>query len=138
MSASEVRAKFLPRLPHTINEVFPTALPLEFDQSGVLPALKWLAETIRSGKAAKNFVAPVSLPSKAPTLDSPLEGKLESFLTRSITDEISDPAKFLQHFHNIDLPSWDHYTHIRLAFIVLTTYGRQKGISQSTCCSYSD
>jgi hypothetical protein len=37
---------------------------------------------------------------------------------------------FLKQFFNLELPSWDHYTHVRLAFVILTVFGRQKGQHQ--------
>ncbi|CAE6435243.1 unnamed protein product [Rhizoctonia solani] len=37
------------------------------------------------------------------------------------------PDEFIGAFESIKLPSWDHYTHIRIAYTILHTYGRQKG-----------
>ncbi|KAF9009859.1 P-loop containing nucleoside triphosphate hydrolase protein [Hymenopellis radicata] len=50
---------------------------------------------------------------------------LSSWLARTETDV---PAlEFLEQFQNITLSSWDHYTHIRIAYVILTTFGRQTG-----------
>jgi hypothetical protein len=54
-----------------------------------------------------------------------LNEKLELYLCRAAAD--SRPEEFLNQIHYTDLPAWDQYTHIRIAFIILTMYGRQKG-----------
>ena len=54
-----------------------------------------------------------------------LSEKLDSWLSRADND--STPEEFLAQFDRFDLPAWDHYTHIRVAYVILTTYGRQKG-----------
>ncbi|KAK7043118.1 hypothetical protein VNI00_008472 [Paramarasmius palmivorus] len=57
------------------------------------------------------------------SVETPNE-KLESWLTRLDTDTSSEV--FLSQFNAIELPSWDHYIHIRIAYVLLITYGRQK------------
>ncbi|TDL23003.1 hypothetical protein BD410DRAFT_839311 [Rickenella mellea] len=47
-----------------------------------------------------------------------------SFLSRA--EEDSSPSVFLRQFHEYDLPSWDHYSHIRLTYLILVIHGRQK------------
>lgn len=54
-----------------------------------------------------------------------LKQKFEGWIAKLDSD--SSPEEFLRQFHELQLPSWDHYTHIRIAFVILTTYGRQKG-----------
>ncbi|TDL23007.1 hypothetical protein BD410DRAFT_828063 [Rickenella mellea] len=53
------------------------------------------------------------------------EKKLASFVSRA--EEDSPPSEFLRQFHEYDLPSWDHYTNIRLMYLILVIHGRQKG-----------
>jgi len=43
--------------------------------------------------------------------------------------ETDIPAEeFLRRFEAYDLPDWDHYTHIRIAYLMLEKYGRREGI----------
>lgn len=60
-----------------------------------------------------------------PRSPSSLAQKLESWVQRAQQD--CDPDEFLQQLHNYKLPAWDHYTHIRIAYVLLKNYGRQKG-----------
>ncbi|KAF7304364.1 ADP-ribosylation factor [Mycena chlorophos] len=73
-------------------------------------------------------VAPLPLSAlpdpRAPEL---LEKTLSSWVDRADAEAEEDSEKFLQQFHDIALPSWDHYTHIRLAYVILSIHGRQKG-----------
>lgn len=41
-------------------------------------------------------------------------------------DELSDD-EFLERFGSATLPDWSHKTHLRIAFLFLIRYGRQKG-----------
>ncbi|KAF7368961.1 ADP-ribosylation factor [Mycena venus] len=92
---------------------------------GPLPdAFGWLLMALES--ARKGIVLPPK-PSKVVTARNPsiLEERLPSWLIRAESD--SPAAKFLHQFETINLPTWDHYTHIRIAYLMLTQYGRQKG-----------
>ena len=54
-----------------------------------------------------------------------LAKRLEEWVERAERD--STPEEFITQFHNYSLPSWDHYTHVRIAYVILTMYGRSKG-----------
>ncbi|PBK73357.1 P-loop containing nucleoside triphosphate hydrolase protein [Armillaria solidipes] len=54
-----------------------------------------------------------------------LDKKLSAWLARTETD--TPPEEFIVQFLSAKLSTWDHYTHIRIAYVILTTYGRQKG-----------
>ncbi|ESK88750.1 arf-like gtpase atypical [Moniliophthora roreri MCA 2997] len=69
--------------------------------------------------------APSDRASLPPTTIETRNEKLESWLTRLDTD--SSPDEFLSQFREIKLPAWDHYTHIRIAYLLLVAHGRQKG-----------
>ncbi|KAF7298732.1 ADP-ribosylation factor [Mycena indigotica] len=56
-----------------------------------------------------------------------LENTLEIWLERAEADAHTPSETFLKQFADIKLPSWDHYTHIRLAYPILSIHGRQKG-----------
>lgn len=60
---------------------------------------------------------------------SVLARKLEEWLHRTEGDMPAE--EFVARFEAYDLPMWDHYTHIRLAFLLLVGLGRQKGQSVS-------
>lgn len=91
--------------------------------NGLLDAFEWLSIALEMASGGK----PVYTPKMDPIADlrSPdsLTEKLESWLGRTE----STPQEFIHQFNTVTLPAWDHYTHIRIAFILLTTYGRQKG-----------
>ncbi|PPR07551.1 hypothetical protein CVT24_008747 [Panaeolus cyanescens] len=102
--------------------------------TGLSDALEWLSfafdvskqptptpPTIKLSNASTN-----SMPN--PRSPTDLAQKLESWLARSEneTDGLSDD-EFLARFRSFNLPDWDHYTHIRLAYLILTNYGRQEG-----------
>ena len=83
-------------------------------------------------------IGPSRAPAQAPTpkeagRDSPpnprdsdrLSKKLEEWGERAEGD--MSPEEFIKRFHAYDLPSWDHYTHIRLAYLILIGHGRRKG-----------
>lgn len=56
-----------------------------------------------------------------------LSKKFEEWLSRAEKDV---PAEtFLEQFYAYDLPNWDHYTHLRLAYILLLKHGRREGTS---------
>ncbi|KAJ7471321.1 ADP-ribosylation factor [Mycena galericulata] len=91
---------------------------------GPLPdAFGWLLMALESGAQAQ----PLGTSSEAvnPRASSALEERLPSWLARAEGD--SSPAEFLRQFEMIHLPSLDHYTHIRIAYLLLSKFGRQKG-----------
>ena len=54
-----------------------------------------------------------------------LTAKLTAWVDRASKD--TPPDEFLKSFSDVNLPSWDHYTHIRIAYTILKIHGRQKG-----------
>lgn len=48
---------------------------------------------------------------------------------RSPSDALSN-EEFLRDFENCTLPSWDHKTHIRIAYLNLRRYGRREGVAK--------
>ncbi|KAJ7178129.1 ADP-ribosylation factor [Mycena filopes] len=92
---------------------------------GAFPeAVDWLitaVEAVRAGKPPSSRAPALPDPSSA----SALEAKLDEWLARAASD--SSPAEFLAQFADCKLPAWDHYTHVRVAYLILTIHGRQKG-----------
>eukprot|EP01104_Vermistella_antarctica_P015580 TRINITY_DN514_c0_g1_i1.p1 TRINITY_DN514_c0_g1~~TRINITY_DN514_c0_g1_i1.p1 ORF type:complete len:635 (+),score=111.64 TRINITY_DN514_c0_g1_i1:168-2072(+) len=58
----------------------------------------------------------------------PIVLQLEDWLKREDEDEGDDA--FLERFYRYDLESWDHYTHLRIGYLLLTRYGRREGIKR--------
>ncbi|TFK61052.1 hypothetical protein BDN72DRAFT_904447 [Pluteus cervinus] len=124
--------------------VFKTSLVRPIDESGLPEAFNWLLFALEAVKrsppvpasssstAASVSTSSTSTPAPSgPTPPGPLNAttmyqRLDSWLTR-IYAEQSSPEEFLTQFHAINLPAWDHYTHIRIAFLVLFKHGRQAG-----------
>ncbi|KAJ7732693.1 ADP-ribosylation factor [Mycena metata] len=87
-------------------------------------AVDWLVtaiEAIRAGKPPSSRVPKIPDPNSV----AALEAKLDEWLLRTQND--SPPEEFLAQFDTFKLPAWDHYTHIRVAYLLLTIHGRQKG-----------
>ncbi|KAF8912612.1 ADP-ribosylation factor family-domain-containing protein [Mucidula mucida] len=110
-----IRAKFAPRLKGRNAFVFGVLLKRQVDVN-LEDAFTWLIH------AMSPSVDVIPKPPKDPLSDT---HTLSSWLARTETDV---PAiDFLEQFQNVTLSSWDHYTHIRIAYVILTTFGRQKG-----------
>jgi hypothetical protein len=75
-----------------------------------------------SGQAASEGNTPALVDQRAPNF---LAHKLETWLVRTESD-MSD-EEYLDRFKEYTLPEWDHCTHIRIAHILLTKFGRQEG-----------
>ncbi|KAF2444626.1 P-loop containing nucleoside triphosphate hydrolase protein [Karstenula rhodostoma CBS 690.94] len=127
---STILAQFDPLLtarPHAYFEATPTA-PLA--SSGLTEAFAWLSDALPSTsdaapptpseaeKTTANNLAALRSPSALSTT-------LESWLARAEKD--IPPETLLERFYALDLDSWDHYTHLRLAYILLLTHGRREG-----------
>ncbi|KAF9462304.1 ADP-ribosylation factor [Collybia nuda] len=93
--------------------------------TGLQDAFEWLSIALELASAGKLPQPPKHNPVADMRSVDTLTEKLESWLGRIEKD--SNPQEFLDQFHSISLPAWDHYTHIRIAFLLLRTHGRQKG-----------
>ncbi|KAJ6551599.1 ADP-ribosylation factor family-domain-containing protein [Mycena capillaripes] len=131
MSIDEIRIKVAPATAGM--SVFSVGITLTQSLTdGPLPdAFGWLLmalESARKGNSAAELswasktATPKIAPPHAPSI---LDERLPSWLARAEND--SPAVEFLRQFETINLPAWDHYTHIRIAYLMLTQYGRQKG-----------
>ena len=110
--------------------IAPTTNIAPLSDSGIPEAFDWLKTILNTSYSKSNIDTPstVSNPSVSPPgSKADFQSRFESFLSRGASD--SPKELFLQQFEAFSLPSWDHYTHIRLAYTILTEYGRQKGES---------
>jgi hypothetical protein len=91
-------------------------------------ALDWLAhQTQMRLNPAASRPKETATPSANLNPRSPeaLAAKLNSWLARLETD--CTPDELLEQFNSISLATWDQYTHVRLAYVILTNFGRAKG-----------
>eukprot|EP00286_Rhodomonas_abbreviata_P025296 CAMPEP_0181294310 /NCGR_PEP_ID=MMETSP1101-20121128/3528_1 /TAXON_ID=46948 /ORGANISM="Rhodomonas abbreviata, Strain Caron Lab Isolate" /LENGTH=520 /DNA_ID=CAMNT_0023398951 /DNA_START=105 /DNA_END=1667 /DNA_ORIENTATION=+ len=58
------------------------------------------------------------------------EEKLEATLLEWLEREDEGDDEFLQKLHDYTLDSWDHYTHLRIAWLLLTRHGRREGMKR--------
>ncbi|KDQ56122.1 hypothetical protein JAAARDRAFT_195329 [Jaapia argillacea MUCL 33604] len=131
----ELRRMFWPHCKTHPFAIFPTTCRRPYKESGVPVVLAWLysqiqaAELLGQHSSEETSTETQEQNVKEMTTYSgstnKLARRLEDFLIRAESD--SSPEVFLQQFRELNLPAWDHYTHIRLAYVILTTYGRQKG-----------
>ncbi|KDQ64737.1 hypothetical protein JAAARDRAFT_236805 [Jaapia argillacea MUCL 33604] len=131
----ELRRMFWPHCKNHPFAIFPTTCRRPYKDSGVPVVLAWLYSQIQAsellGKHSEGQSSTKSEEQEVKEMTTysgstnKLARRLEDFLTRAESD--STPETFLQQFRELNLPAWDHYTHIRLAYVILTTYGRQKG-----------
>lgn len=112
-----------------LSHVVPTSSFAPPPESGLSEAFDWIksaVDIVYSESHQKDSVPfPTSSTSPAPGSTSDLHSKFESYLSRAASD--SPKGEFLNQFETYNLPSWDHYTHIRVAYIILTEHGRQRG-----------
>jgi hypothetical protein len=90
---------------------------------GIQEAMDWFAPALRTVKAPFDMEK-ASAP-KPLANPSTLERKVEEWLARAETD--TTPEELLENLNDCRLPSWDHYTHVRMVYTILIVYGRRKG-----------
>jgi ADP-ribosylation factor protein 1 len=56
--------------------------------------------------------------------------RLEAMLTEWLSREDDSDEIFLQQLEDATLGIWDHYTHLRIAWLFLTKYGRREGLTK--------
>lgn len=137
LSLDQIRIAFAKATSGRLTSVFKTSVTEKtLTATGVPEAFAWLqlAMEIAEGSTNNNTRLPESITVKSkvdtradvnPRSATTLAHKLEAWLMRVDTD--SEPEEFLKNFHSFTLPEWDHYTHIRIAYIFLTKYGRREG-----------
>jgi len=132
LSVDEIRIAFSKATSGRLASAFKVALTEEAWHSrscGIPEAFDWLhfaldiSKSINQGKTLLSESSNPQFNQRAPNI---LANQLESWLTRSENDISAD--EFLERFTSYNLPDWDHYTHIRLAYLILTKYGRQEGM----------
>jgi len=122
MPIDDIRRAYATALSGRTASIFKTSLT---QNTGLPDAFEWFLFALQNssaGNVTQSLTTQTTLDPRSPTA---LEEKFNSWLGRVEND--SDPQEFIAQFHSLSLPAWDHYTHIRIAFVLLSTYGRQKG-----------
>jgi hypothetical protein len=131
-----IRPEFDNLLAGRLFAYFETCSTAPIASSGLAEAFAWLDDAIASPAAEiPNGITPgLSGAQKSPKkkfgeMRSPvaLSAELENWLARAGKDDTVEAL--LQRFYAFDLPTWDHYTRIRLAYILLSKHGRRQGTS---------
>lgn len=137
MSIDEIRIKVAPATAGMSVFTVGTTLTQSLSDGPLPDAFGWLLmalESVRKGNsAAESTVTPQTATPHTPSV---LDERLPSWLARAEGD--SPAAEFLRQFETLSLPAWDHYTHIRIAYLLLTQYGRQKGENHHLTSSFGD
>ena len=121
MSIDEIRKAFRSVTFNRTANIFKISASQPVERGGLRDAFGWLQIALEIGSGAAMQAAADQASSRE------LSAKLDSWLTRTETD--TDPKEFIEQFNTFSLPTWDHYTHIRIAYTLLTTYGRKEGMS---------
>ncbi|KAF8666696.1 GTP binding [Rhizoctonia solani] len=121
MGLDEIRIKLVPIISaRPACAVFPISVVSANFLSAITPAMDWVYDVTTEDSPKVQVQKSVHIRS-----EDKLSEKLNSWVERA-SEDIA-PDEFLASFEAINLPSWDHYTHIRIAYTILNTYGRQKG-----------
>ncbi|KAK5658175.1 hypothetical protein OQA88_2148 [Cercophora sp. LCS_1] len=120
----EIRTKFDTLLKGRRFAYFETQIT---SSTGMQEAFAWLAEAIapKISGTAKTQEKPVGAVLADMRSPDALSAKLEEWLSRAEKDVSAD--ELLKQFYALDLPSWDHYVHVRLAYVLLVKRGRREG-----------
>ncbi|KAG2016463.1 ADP-ribosylation factor [Coprinopsis cinerea AmutBmut pab1-1] len=128
MPLDDIRKVFRHATAGRIASIYRTSLPVVTKSAtGLQEAIDWLALALDIASSSPKTGGPapkVELPPN-PRQPSALSKRLETWLHQTEVD--SPPDEFISQFKSYSLPSWDHYTHIRIAYLLLMAHGRQKG-----------
>ncbi|KDQ27307.1 hypothetical protein PLEOSDRAFT_1042612 [Pleurotus ostreatus PC15] len=127
MSLDEIRKAFArPLAGYTFN-VFRCSCLQELPESGIPEAFYWLRLVLQLSPTSGNVTKEPSVPTSGHVdlQNGGLAEKLDTWVTRASSDVPAN--EYLSLFEAVNLPSWDHYAHVRIAYIILTKFGRQKG-----------
>ncbi|KAJ7020234.1 ADP-ribosylation factor [Mycena alexandri] len=124
LTLDEIRIRVAPAIRG--RNVFSAGMSLtqSLTEGPIPDAFGWLLMALENASKTKPMPLEVPKPVIGRKLSN-LEERLPEWLARAESD--SPAADFLQQFEAITLPAWDHYTHIRIAYLLLIQFGRQKG-----------
>jgi ADP-ribosylation factor protein 1 len=93
--------------------------------TGLREGLQWLVDTLALPDADRH---PAAERSGADADRAQPMSAQEKLLLEWLHRADAPDDEFLQHFASYTLDTWDHYTHLRIAWLLLTRHGRQRGI----------
>ncbi|TFK24766.1 hypothetical protein FA15DRAFT_687363 [Coprinopsis marcescibilis] len=126
LSVDDIRKAFAPVTNGRIAAVYNISIKSQ-PPKGLTDAFSWLGLGLEIAANVKPGAPPPEVPMNVlqPREPSVLAKRLDSWLRR-VDDDLA-PEDFVAKFNAYDLPSWDHYTHIRIGYLLLMAHGRQKG-----------
>jgi hypothetical protein len=92
--------------------------------TGLDDGMQWLVRTLALPDAGRHPAAGAAAPAAPAQPVSAQEQLLGEWLER----QDSPDDDFLQQFNSYTLDKWDHYTHLRVAWLLLTRHCRQQGM----------
>lgn len=98
---------------------------------GLVEGMSWLANVLINNKTDGRLTSSSSVPRRSQQVTKPPESeedKLSALLEEWLAREDEDDETFLTKLQNFTLDSWDHRTHLRIAFIILRRDGRVLGL----------
>jgi hypothetical protein len=128
-SAVEVTILLKDILAGRLWSVFPSTVNAPISSTGFPEAFDWLDTAIGISKHKGTSSRDAHDHGVKLSNDSPQQSQLQSTLERCLAQVIDGPSPevLLEQFNTYTLPSWDHCTHVRIAYTILGLYGRQKG-----------
>ncbi|KAJ7061990.1 ADP-ribosylation factor [Mycena amicta] len=123
LSLDEIRIRVAPALAGRQWLAVGLTLTTSLTDGPLVDAFAWLQNALTASVAGKSdaTVRPKTTTQPAPEPSS----AMETWLARADNDSPDDV--FLHQFDTLSLSAWDHYTHIRIAFVLLKKFGRQEG-----------
>ncbi|KAJ7471148.1 ADP-ribosylation factor family-domain-containing protein [Mycena galericulata] len=121
-TAREVQNAFAPVVSGSRVFVVGTSLDQSLTEGALADAFRWLLESVENARAGK---PPPPSPTDGSRSALALEIKLDEWLERAETE--CSPVRLLHQFQTVNMPAWDHYTHIRIIYSILTAFGRHQG-----------
>ncbi|GAQ85950.1 GTP-binding ADP-ribosylation factor [Klebsormidium nitens] len=96
-----------------------------FTGEGLYEGLQWIQDALRAKRGSGRKEAG---PARAPPELSTKEKEMEALLQQWLEQEDEPDDEFLDKFRTYTLDSWDHRTHLRIAWLYLTREGRREGM----------
>ena len=96
--------------------------------TGLEEGMQWLAATLALPNAGRHPTGSDAIAAAAGDPPSQEMGAQEQLLHEWLERHDAPDDVFLQQFNTYTLDKWDHYTHLRIAWLLLTRHGRKQGM----------
>lgn len=130
-SAAEVTMLLKHLLSGRLWHVFPTTALVQVAASGIPEAFDWLETAVQISKTRGSVQTAVEIKADERAQPNQPSGTVQAVLEKCLVQAMDgkSASSLLEQFNTFCLPSWDHCTHIRLAYNILRIHGRQKGMT---------